>query len=92
MYECKAQTQHHISTSTCTLEITKFDVIVTPSTLEIEIGQTATFTCEISADIPDWLSASFSYKWTRGDNVNISPNAIGVNSPTLRIVSVMFLI
>ena len=91
MYKCKAQTRHHISTSTCILDISQFDVIVTPSTLEIEIGSSAIFTCEISAIVPDWLQNSFTYKWSRGDNVAISSNAIGVNSPILQIVSVLFL-
>ena len=88
MYECEAKTRHHISTSSCDLEITKFDVIVTPNTLEVEIGNDAVFTCEISAIVPEWLRPSFTFKWSRGDNVDISTNAIGVNSATLRIVRV----
>ena len=87
MYECEAKTRHHISTSICDLVITKFDVIVSPSTLEIEIGNEAMFNCEISALVPEWLQPSFTFKWSRGDNVDISTNAIGINSPTLRIVS-----
>ena len=87
MYKCEAKTRHHISTSICDLVITKFDVIVSPSTLEIEIGNEAVFTCEISALVPEWLQPSFTFKWSRGDNVDISTNAIGINSPTLRIVS-----
>ena len=87
MYECEAKTRHHISTSICDLVITKFDVIVSPSTLEIEIGNDAIFTCEISALVPEWLQPSFTFKWSRGDNVDISTNAIGISSPTLRIVS-----
>ena len=87
MYECEATTRHHISTSICNLVITKFDVIVSPSTLEIEIGNEAMFTCEISALVPEWLQPSFTFKWSRGDNVDISTNAIGINSPTLSIVS-----
>ena len=90
MYECEAKTRHHISTSSCDLEITKFDVIVTPNTLEVEIGNDAVFTCEISAIVPEWLRPSFTFKWSRGDNVDISTNAIGVNSATLRIVRMYY--
>ena len=87
VYECQAQTQYHTSTANCTLEVSQFDVIVTPSTLEIEIGNTAIFTCEISPEIPSWLELAVSYRWTRGDNVEISQNAVGVNTKTLTVVS-----
>ena len=64
-------------------------MIVTPTTLDIEIGNTAVFTCEITPEIPSWLELSVTYRWTRGDNVEISQNAVGVNTNLLTVVSLV---
>ena len=82
-------TQHHTSSANCSLDITKFDVIVFPGKLEIEIGNTAIFTCEISPQIPWWLERTVTYRWSRGDNVPISSRASGINTDTLTIVSIV---
>ena len=81
-------TQYQTSSANCTLDITKFDVIVFPGKLEIEIGNTAIFTCEISPKFPLWLERSVTYRWSRGDNVPISSRASGINTDTLTIVSI----
>ena len=81
-------TQHHTSRANCSLDITKFDVIVFPGKLEIEIENTAIFTCEISPQIPWWLKRTVTYRWSRGDNVPISSRASGINTDTLTIVSI----
>ena len=81
-------TQHHTSSANCSLDITKFDVIVFPGKFEIEIGNTAIFTCEISPQIPWWLERTVTYRWSRGDNVPIGSRASGINTDTLTIVSI----
>ena len=63
-------------------------MIVFPGKLEIEIGNTAIFTCEISPQIPWWLERTVTYRWSRGDNVPISSRASGINTDTLTIVSI----
>ena len=86
-YECQASTPHHTSTANCSLDIRKFDVIVYPGRLELEIGTTAIFTCSILPELPSWLENGFTYKWSRGDNVPLSSKVTGINTDTITIVS-----
>ena len=90
-YECQASTKYHTSSAAATVNVIVhgFEVVVFPRTLEVEIGQKATFTCDIfPTPSPDTV---FSFKWSRTDNVAISATSYGIYTKTLTIVSIYLL-
>ena len=88
LYECQASSKHHMSTAVGTISVEidyKFEVIVTPSRQEVEIGESTTFTCNIYP--PASQEINFSYKWSRVDTKAMPLSTSGVNSNMLRVVS-----
>ena len=89
-YQCSAYTDQHTSSGSGTLVLKQrhlFNVSVTPQTLDVEIGQTAVFTCAIYPPLPSTSSEWVVYKWSRVDKGRISNNARGLGTNTLTIVS-----
>ena len=85
-----AYTDQHTSSGFGTLVLKQYHVFnasVTPQTLDVEIGQTAMFTCAIYPPLPSTSSDRIMYRWFRVDDGKISNNARGTGTHTLRIVS-----
>ena len=89
-YTCTASTNQDSSSSIGVLVIRdhyRFEVTITPSYKNIDIGGTAKYACKISPPPPLGGNVQVIYTWSRSDNRPISSNAVGMNTNTLTLVN-----
>ena len=91
-YQCTASTKYHSSSSTGQLIVRdywRFETRITPPSINVKIGGTAKYACKVFPLKPLGNNVRLTYTWSRKDNRPISSNAVGVNTNTLTLVSIL---
>ena len=92
LYQCMASTNYHSSSSTGELIVRdywRFETRITPPSINVNIGGTAKYACKIFPLKPLGNNVQLTYTWSRKDNRPISSNAVGSNTNTLTLVSIL---
>ena len=88
-YQCTASSSQHSSSSIGVVVVRdhyRFNITISPGTLDVKIGGTAKYICKIYPLPPLGSNVQVRYSWSRKDNRPMSSNAVGINTNTLTVV------